>query len=106
MLARDLTISTFFLRVRGSALTAFRRLLDFVILWQFLVLQDGCGDGAGCEDSFVEHCKDYVRDVDGDFDIEASISSLFLLRYTGLATLCFFNSSAFLMGSITFVLRR
>ena len=71
-----------------------------------LYCKDGCGDGAGCEDSVVEHCKDYVRDVDGDFDIEASISSLFLLRYAALASLCFFNSSAFLMGSITFVLRR
>ena len=37
----------------------------------------------------MEQCEDSVVDVDDNCDIEASISSLFLLRYTALATLCF-----------------
>ena len=80
-----MTISTFFLGDRGSALIVFRRLLEFALLYQFLVLHDGCGDGGGCEDSVVEHCEDTVVDVDGNYDKEASISSLFLLQCAALS---------------------
>ena len=89
MLARDLTISTFFLGDQGSALTVSEGSLTLHYYANSFVLHDGCGDGGGCEESVVEHCEDSVVVVDGYCDIEASISSLFLLRYTALATLCF-----------------
>lgn len=42
----------------------------------------------------------------GDCDIKGSVSTLLLLQYAALTTLCFFNGSEFLMGSITFKVRR
>ena len=85
MLVTDLKTFPFFLGDRGSAVIAFRRLIDFVLLYQFLVPHGGCGDGGGCEDSVNELCEDSVVDVVGDCDTEASISSLFVLRYAPLA---------------------
>ena len=85
MLVKDLTTFPFFLGDRGSAHIAFRRLIDFVLLYQFLVLHGGCGDGGGCEDSVSELCEDSVVDVVGDCDTEAYISSLFVLLYATLA---------------------
>ena len=58
------------------------------------------------EDSVNELCEDSAVDVDGDCDTEASISSLFVLRYATLAALYFFNRSVFLEESITFMVRR
>ena len=53
----------------------------------------------------MEHCEDSVVDVDDNCDIEASISSLFFTVYS-FGNSLFFNRSAFLMGSITFMVRR
>ena len=87
------------------AFRRFRRLLDFVLLRQILVLPDGCGDGGGCRDSVVENYKDSVVDMNDDCDIEDFISFRFLLRYAALATLCFFNRSVFLMGFIIYMVK-
>ena len=102
MLARDLTIS-FFLGDRDSALIAFRRFRGFALLCQFLILHGGCENVGGWEDSVVEHCGDSVVDVDGDCDIEASISSLFLLRYAALATLFFLNKSFCIFNGVHYL---
>ena len=73
MLARDFAISTIFLGDSGSKLISFQSFHDFS-----LICHDCCQDGRGCEDSIVEHCEDFVVNVDGVCDTEASISSLFL----------------------------
>ena len=104
MLVTDLTTFPFFLGDRGSAHIAFRRLIDFVLLYQFLVLHGGCGDGGGCEDSVNELCEDSVVDVDGDCDTEAYISSLFVLRHAPLAapffkSFCIFNRVRYFHGT-------
>ena len=94
----DLATSTFFLGDRSSAfLLGDRRSLDFALLCKFLLLHDACGDGRGCEDSVVEYCEDSFVDVDGDCNIEASISSLLLLRYAALAGLSL-NGAHYLHG--------
>lgn len=80
-----------------EVVVAFRRLLGFARLRQILVLHDGCGD------SVAENYEDSVVDMNGDCDIEDFISFRFLLRYAASATLCFFNRSVFLMGSIIYM---
>lgn len=82
---------------------AFQKHPDSALLCKFLVLQNGCRDVGECEDYVVEHCEDSVEDIDGDCDIEASISSIFLLWYAVLVTHCLFNRYTFLMGFITFM---